>query len=141
MRSTPLTYLVAGRKSTRQQSVRAPDYGSAGNLRTVTVYYPEDEQSFIWQTEIRAFAGRSTYNLAPMNKATSIRQSQVFTPGSGADERVTIIHGTESSSAGIALKTTREESISDNLGNTVFQRTLIFDGRRLSAGELDSAGI
>ena len=102
-------------------------YGSVGNLRTVTVFYPEDDS---------VSAGRLKSVLSPDGRLTTSTyeqgsfdvDSQIFTPGTGADERVTTVHGTESSPAGIALKTTKEESITDSLGNALFQQTLIYDG-------------
>lgn len=52
-----------------------------------------------------------------------------FTPGeSGTALRVTVVHGTLTSSDGVALKTTKETTIRDERGNPVLQETYVYTG-------------
>nr|MDU9044388.1 RHS repeat-associated core domain-containing protein [Candidatus Electrothrix aestuarii] len=130
---TSLRYAVystesGGKKEIHETAIsQSASYGSASNLRTVTVYYPED--SSVSSGRLKSVLSPDGQFSAQIYEAGNFDPAtQVFTPGSGSYERVTVTHGTESSPAGIALKTTKEESITDSLGNGVFQRTLIFDG-------------
>ncbi len=54
--------------------------------------------------------------------------SGTFTPGSGTFERAMVTHGTEDSPEGIAYKTTREATVTDNMGSLVFSETLVYTG-------------
>jgi RHS repeat-associated protein len=52
-----------------------------------------------------------------------------FTPDlNGQAERTTIVHGTTSSPAGVAFKTTKETSVRDQSGHSALQESYVYDG-------------
>lgn len=103
-------------------------YGSSNNLRTVTTSYSENM--------IGPDSGRVKTIIHPDGRLTTYGYEQgtydiaqhTFTPGTGGDEKTTVTHGTETFPSGIAGKTTRDISISDNFGNQIYEETLVHSG-------------
>ncbi|MBI5843626.1 MAG: Ig-like domain-containing protein [Deltaproteobacteria bacterium] len=102
-------------------------YGDSHNLRTVTTYYPEAEGE--------AQSGKLKSVLSPDGRLTTYAYDygsfdgvSAFTVGGGLYLRTSVTHGTESSPAGIAGKTTREVSVDTPTGVSVYSETEVYDG-------------
>ena len=102
-------------------------YGDTRNLRTVTSYYSEAEGE--------AFSGKLKSVLSPDGKLTTYAYDYgvfdgvgTFTQGGGRWLKTTVTHGTELSPAGIANKTTREVSIENPTGVSVYSESEVYDG-------------
>jgi RHS repeat-associated protein len=54
--------------------------------------------------------------------------NQFTSDTNGLSERVTIVHGTNTVPAGIAFKTTKDVTVHDQFGNSVFQETYVYNG-------------
>jgi|GEM_PF-4684131 YD repeat-containing protein len=86
---------------------------SAGRIQRIT--YPDNT--------IESYA----YEYGTFQQNANPAQSS-FTPGAGSDIRMTIIHGTTTSPAGVAHKTIRFDHIINSFGNTVFQSKNVYTG-------------
>ena len=101
-------------------------YGDPGNQRTVTTYYPSDD-SFAESGRLNSVLypdGRLdvyTYEYGTYASNVNPAQPGIFTPGSGSDLSETVTHGTAASPWGIDMKTTREISLRNALGNELIR--------------------
>ncbi|MFH1108093.1 MAG: RHS repeat-associated core domain-containing protein, partial [Planctomycetota bacterium] len=117
------------RTEIEEQAISAASaYGATGNLRTVWTYMAATNdaatagrlQSVVYpdgRTETYAY-NRGTFNTSVL--------PPIFTPSSlGKFLRTTQTSGTQGSPSGVALKTTRRESVRDPLGRSVFDQELV----------------
>lgn len=118
-------------------------YGTPGNLRTVTEYYPHDSSSASsWKVKSVTFPDgrKDTYRYEYGTFTPNPDPNEVgnFVAGAGSDVRETIIHGTTSQPSGVAFKTTGERRITNSLGDLLLQETYVYNG---SGGYLRIEGI
>jgi RHS repeat-associated protein len=102
----------------------AAGYGDSNNLRTVNTYYPVDSPGKGRIKQSQQPDGRlstTTYETGTWNGAE-------FIAGAGHAERITTVEGTVDNPDGIANRTTRQITISDAVGNSVYQETQIYTG-------------
>lgn len=106
----------------------AAAFGDAGNLRTITVYYPESAP--LWPGQVKSIQypdGRLDHMIYESGYYDENGgEPGDFTPGTGEDVRITTIHGTVSSPDGIADKTTREISIQNKVGRELERGTYVY---------------
>ncbi|RJP83449.1 MAG: hypothetical protein C4522_00815, partial [Desulfobacteraceae bacterium] len=119
---------------TEQCTTQGASYGSSYNLRTQQVYYPSDTglpESGRLQYVIYPDERMDTYTYERGNYSANTYDPATpgtFTPGIGADEQQTVVHGTASSPAGIADKTTREITVQNETGYTVLEQVAVYNG-------------
>jgi len=108
-------------------------YGAAANLRTVSVYHPSDT-GLPESGRVASIAypdGRMdsyTYERGLYTPGSADDVPGTFTAGSGTDLRQSVVHGTVDHPAGIAFKTTREVTVSSELGWTLMETSEVYDG-------------
>ncbi|MFH2064493.1 MAG: hypothetical protein ABIK15_04775, partial [Pseudomonadota bacterium] len=116
---------------TEQCTTQGSSYGSSDNLRTQQVYYPSDTglpESGRLQYVIYPDDRMDTYTYERGTYASNPSTPGTFTPGTGTDEQQTVVHGTASSPAGIADKTTREITVQNETGYTVLEQVAVYNG-------------
>jgi RHS repeat-associated protein len=116
-----------------QASDPAAVFGDAGNLRTVTMYYPSgtglaDTGAIKSQLSPDGRLQSHTYEFGTYTPDVDPAKPGVFTPGTGSAIRTIVVSGTSASPEGIAYKTTRQISIQDELGRQPLQTVEVFDG-------------
>jgi RHS repeat-associated protein len=109
-------------------SQQSCSFGASTSLRTVTEYYAANvEEASNGQVRSVRHPDNQldsyTYEYGTYNAG-----SAGFFPGSGPAVRQTITHGTVQSPAGVAYKTTREVSITDERGRAVRDESFVYNG-------------
>jgi RHS repeat-associated protein len=109
-------------------------FGSANNQRTVTTYYKSNQIDPL-SRRIHPSSGKLQSVLSSDGKLTSYvyetgsySGSGGFSAGYGNDHRTVATEGTEESPDGIADKTTRQITIGNKTGQTVYTATEVYDG-------------
>ena len=110
----------------------AANYGDAGNLRSTRTYYAPDAASALagrLKSTQRPDGRLDTYTYEAGTYTSNATPSLCsFTPGTGDAFRTTVTHGTASSPAGVANRTTRETTVRDAYGNQVLEEIYVYDG-------------
>ncbi|MEW5733602.1 MAG: Ig-like domain-containing protein [Thermodesulfobacteriota bacterium] len=130
---TGISYHVYGRTAdggrieiTERAISQLASYGTEGNLRTTSEYYPYargEATDGKLKSSVSADERLTTYTYE-----YGLFDGSGFAPGAGKDQRTTVTNGTKDHPAGIAHKTTREVSIEDQYGNTLLTETYVYDG-------------
>ena len=107
-------------------------FGDPSNLRTIRTYYPSGtgtaDSGGIKQVQYPDGRMDSyTYEYGVYVPGTNPGEGQ-FTAGSGVNIRTTVAHGTVDNPSGIANKTTKDISISDEFGSQLTQGTYVYTG-------------
>lgn len=103
-------------------------YGAAGNLRTVTEYYPQE-----WNDgEQTVTSGKVRRVTFPDGRMTTYRHERGEYVGrvfkldkQGRYTRTSVVHGTVNATYGISGKSTKEVSVTDYHGNRVYAETYV----------------
>ena len=108
-------------------------YGDAANLRSVNIYHPSDTglpESGRVQSTVYPDGRQDTYTYerGVYSPGAAADVPGTFTPGAGTDFRQTAVHGTVGQPDGIAFKTTREVTVSNELGWTLLQASEVYTG-------------
>ena len=109
-------------------------YGHADNLRSTSVIHADNDLDQVQEGRVKSSeqpdGTRTGYTYARGNFSWNAGNpsASTFTAGAGTDEQSIATEGTSASPNGIAYKTTRRITISDEDGRTRFTETQVYDG-------------
>ena len=109
-------------------------YGHADNLRSTSVIHADNDLDEVQEGRVKSSEQADgtrtgyTYSRGSFSWNAGNPSASTFTAGAGTDEQSIATEGTTASPNGIAYKTTRRITISDEDGRTRFTETQVYDG-------------